>query len=95
MAFAFLPTVISMLCATKAIMYIGSTSTAILGALEPVTAVFFGITVFGEILALRDVVGLLLIIISVTFVVGGDRILVPLTRLKELFPKIGDSCSKQ
>ncbi len=95
MAFALLPTVISMLCATKAITYIGSTSTAILGAMEPVTAVFFGVTIFGEILTPRDVVGLLLIIISVTFVVAGGRISVPLTRFKKLFPKIRDGRSKQ
>lgn len=72
-AFALLPTVISMYCATKAIVYIGSTSTAILGALEPLTAVFFGIMVFGETLGIRDVAGLLLIIVSVTFVVVGKN----------------------
>lgn len=69
LAFALLPTVISMLCATKAIVYVGSTATAILGALEPVTAVFFGVAVFGETLTGRSVAGLLLIIISVTAVV--------------------------
>ena len=72
-AFALFPTVISMYCATKAIVYIGSTSTAILGALEPLTAVFFGITVFGETLGARDILGLVLIIVSVTFVVAGGR----------------------
>jgi drug/metabolite transporter (DMT)-like permease len=72
-AFALFPTVISMSCATKAIVYIGSTSTAILGALEPLTAVFFGITVFGEALGARDVLGLVLIIVSVTFVVAGGK----------------------
>lgn len=35
------------LCTTSAIQYIGSTPTAILGALEPVTAVFFGVMIFG------------------------------------------------
>lgn len=69
LAFALLPTVISMLCATKAIVYIGSTATAILGALEPLTAVFFGLAVFGETLTGRSVAGLLLIIVSVTAVV--------------------------
>ena len=69
LAFALLPTVISMLCATKAIVYVGSTATAILGALEPLTAVFFGVTLFGESLTARSVAGLLLIVISVTAVV--------------------------
>lgn len=87
-AFALLPTVLSMYCATKAIVYIGSTATAILGALEPLTAVFFGITIFGETLGGRDIAGLVLIIVSVTFVVAGGRISAPLVRIKKLFPKL-------
>ena len=87
-AFALFPTVISMYCATKAIVYIGSTATAILGALEPVTAVFFGITLFGETLQGRGVAGLLLIIISVTMVVAGGNISSSLVRFKRLFPKL-------
>ena len=47
LAMAIFPTAISFLCTTGAIQYIGSTPTAILGALEPVTAVFFGVAVFG------------------------------------------------
>ena len=87
-AFALFPTVISMYCATKAIVYIGSTATAILGALEPVTAVFFGIALFGETLQGRGVAGLLLIIISVTMVVAGGNISSSLVRFKRLFPKL-------
>ena len=87
-AFALFPTVISMYCATKAITYIGSTATAILGALEPVTAVFFGLALFGETLTARGAAGLVLIIVSVTFVVGGGNISAPLVRMKKLFPKL-------
>ena len=87
-AFALFPTVISMYCATKAIVYIGSTATAILGALEPVTAVFFGIILFGETLQGRGVAGLLLIIVSVTMVVAGGNISSSLVRFKRLFPKL-------
>lgn len=87
-AFALFPTVISMYCATKAIVYIGSTATAILGALEPVTAVFFGIALFGETLQGRGVAGLLLIIVSVTMVVAGGNISSSLVRFKRLFPKL-------
>ena len=87
-AFALMPTVISMYCATQAIVYIGSTSTAILGALEPLTAVFFGITVFGETLCGRDIAGLVLIIVSVSFVVAGGNIAAPLVRFRKLFPKL-------
>ena len=87
-AFALFPTVISMYCATKAIVYIGSTATAILGALEPVTAVLFGITLFGETLQGRGVAGLLLIIVSVTMVVAGGNISSALVRFKKLFPRL-------
>lgn len=87
-AFALFPTVISMYCATKAIVYIGSTATAILGALEPVTAVLFGITLFGETLQGRGVAGLLLIIVSVTMVVAGGNVSSSLVRFKKLFPKL-------
>lgn len=87
-AFALFPTVISMYCATKAIVYVGSTATAILGALEPVTAVLFGITLFGETLQGSGVAGLLLIIVSVTMVVAGGNISSALVRFKKLFPKL-------
>lgn len=46
LALAVFPTAISFLCTTQAIQYIGATLTAILGALEPLTAVFFGVVDF-------------------------------------------------
>jgi drug/metabolite transporter (DMT)-like permease len=58
---------------SKAIHYIGSTPTAILGALEPVTALFFGVTVFGEPLTARIILGVLLVILAVTMIVWGKR----------------------
>ncbi len=87
-ALAVLPTVISFLCTTAAIQYIGPTPTAILGALEPVTAVIIGIFVFGEILTARDWFGLVLILISVSLVVAGGRITAPLIRFRKLFPRL-------
>ena len=65
LALAVFPTAISFLCTTSAIQYIGSTPTAILGALQPVTAVFFGAMIFGETLTLRICCGILSIIIAV------------------------------
>ncbi len=87
-ALALFPTAISFLCTTRAIQYIGSTPTAILGALEPLTAVFFGIVIFNETMTLRDCIGMLLIIIAVTLVVAGGSITAPLTRFRKLFPKL-------
>ena len=69
LALGLLPTAISLLTTTIAIQLIGSTPTAILGALEPATAIFFGITVFNETLTIRETCGLALIIIAVCMVV--------------------------
>lgn len=87
-ALAVFPTVISFLCTTSAIHYIGSTPTAILGALEPVTAVFFGVTVFGETLTARDIVGLIMIIVAVSFVIAGPSVQPGLIRVRKLFPRL-------
>ena len=72
-ALALFPTAISFAGTTKAIQYVGSTPTAVLGALEPLTAVFFGVTVFGEKLTVRDCIGIVLIITAVTIVVTRRR----------------------
>ena len=88
LALAVFPTAISFLCTTGAIQYIGSTPTAILGALEPVTAVFFGVVVFGETLSIRDIIGLVLIISAVSFVIAGGNITSYLVRFRKLFPRL-------
>ena len=85
-ALSVFPTVISLICTTEAIQYIGSTPTAILGVLEPVTAVFFGIVVFHEVITTRILIGLILVITSVTFVVAGDKLGKILLRLRKMFP---------
>lgn len=72
---AVFPTVISLVTMTKAIHYIGSTPTAILGALEPVTALFFGVLVFGEQLTPRIILGILMVITAVTVIIGGKSLL--------------------
>lgn len=87
-ALAVFPTAISFLCTTGAIQYIGSTPTAILGALEPVTAILFGITVFGERLTLRESLGLALIITAVTSVIAGGGITAYLIRFRKMFPRL-------
>ena len=88
LALAVFPTAISFLCTTGAIQYIGSTPTAILGALEPVTAIFFGIAVFGERLPVRESFGLVMIIVAVTFVIAGGNITSQLVRFRKLFPRL-------
>ena len=68
-ALGLLPTVVSLLLTAWAIQRIGSTQTALFGALEPVTAVVLGIIFLGESINLREFMGMVLIFVSVTLVV--------------------------
>lgn len=70
---AVFPTVVSLLLMVVAVHNVGSTPTAIMGALEPVTAVVIGITLFGEHLSLRMATGIALILAGVTLIVAGKR----------------------
>lgn len=67
---ALVPTVIPILFINIAIKNIGPTYSAIIGALEPVTALVVGVTVFGEQLTVRIVFGALLIFVSVMLIVA-------------------------
>lgn len=62
---ALFPTIISLETITISIKLIGSTTTAILGALEPLTAIFFGIIFFHEQMTVRISSGVILILIGV------------------------------
>ena len=66
---ALFPTIISIETITIAIKLIGSTKTAILGALEPLTAIFFGVLLFQEQLTVRIVCGVVLILLGVFLIV--------------------------
>ncbi len=80
------PTAVSFLCTTSAIHYIGATPTAILGALEPVTAVAIGVSLFGEVLTTRIVIGILLILFAVSVVVYDGKSSGMLIKIRKLFP---------
>ncbi|OCL83658.1 DMT family transporter [Arcobacter porcinus] len=66
---ALIPTIFSLIFLVKAIELIGSTSASILGALEPLTAVFIGVFVFGESLTLKIVLAIFTILLSVILIV--------------------------
>lgn len=66
---AIVPTVFSLVLMTVAIKSIGPTPTAIMGALEPVTAVAIGVTVFNESFTPRIAAGMLLILLAVSLVI--------------------------
>lgn len=87
LASGIVPTAISLLCTTAAIPIIGSTPTAILGALEPVTAVVVGALVFSEPLTGRLCVGILLIIVAVTLVIAGGSLPRVVNRMRRMFPR--------
>lgn len=72
---ALFPTVISLVAMTKSIHYIGSTPAAILGALEPLTAICCGVLVFGERLTPRIILGIVLILIAVTLIILGKSLI--------------------
>ncbi len=72
---ALFPTVISLLAMTKSIHYVGATSAAILGALEPITALVIGVLVFGEKLTPRIMLGIVLVLIAVTLIIAGKPLL--------------------
>lgn len=66
---ALIPTIVAIETVNLGIKLIGATKTAILGALEPVTAIIIGISLFGESLTLRISLGIISIIFAVIIVV--------------------------
>lgn len=66
---AIVPTIVSNLTLIEAIKYIGATQASVLGAMEPVTAVIVGITIFGEAFSLSIAIGIILIISAVTILI--------------------------
>ena len=68
---AVVPAIMALVMMVYAAKYLGSTPTAILGALEPLTAVLIGVFVFDEPFGPRLVAGIVLILAAVAIVVLG------------------------
>ena len=66
---ALFPTIISIETINVAIKLIGSTTTAILGSLEPLTALFFGVVIFHEQLTLRIIFGIVAVLFGVILII--------------------------
>ena len=66
---AIVPAIMALVLMVYAAKWVGSTTTAILGALEPLTAVLIGIFVFGEKFTLTLALGIVLILAAVTIIV--------------------------
>jgi drug/metabolite transporter (DMT)-like permease len=84
---AVLPTAFSFYCTTHAITLIGSTPTAILGALEPLTAVALGVVVLAEPITVRIAWGFVLVISGVSLIVAKDSVTHALLRIRKMLPK--------
>ena len=69
------PTVLSLLFMTIAVHEVGATPTAIMGALEPLTAVAIGVMMFGEAFTFRLCIGIVLILTAVLLIVAGKHFL--------------------
>lgn len=73
-ALAIFPTIISIETINVAIRIIGPTIASILGALDPITAVFFGIVVFGEALTVNRIIGIVLVLAGAMLIILRDRL---------------------
>ena len=65
---ALVPAIFALVLMVYAAKYVGSTTTAILGALEPLTAVLIGIFVFQEAFTLNLAIGIVLILAAVAII---------------------------
>ncbi|MDE5840441.1 MAG: DMT family transporter, partial [Muribaculaceae bacterium] len=87
LALAVIPTVLSLGFTTRAIQLIGSTPTAILGALEPVAAVILSIVVLGQNITAQDILGGSLIVVAATIVICSGPVDKAILRMRKMFPK--------
>lgn len=71
---ALLPTVFSLVLMTISVHETGSTPTAVMGALEPLTAGVIGVAVFGEQLTPRLAAGIVLILTAVIMIIAGKSL---------------------
>lgn len=85
---AIVPTVISNITLVIAVHNIGGTLTAVLGAMEPVTAVCVGILIFSEPFTPNLALGISLIIIAVTMIILSKSIQKALRELRRALPHL-------
>lgn len=71
---AWVPTIFSLVFMTISIRNIGSTPSAIMGALEPLTAIIIGIFVFNEAFSLQYGIAITLILLGVLLIIVKEQI---------------------
>lgn len=90
---AVFPTVISLILMVIAVNNVGSTPTAVMGALEPITAVCIGVFVFGEAFTPRLAIGCVLILVAVMMIVAGNSL--KRNKITIVVSRIGNSLKKR
>lgn len=86
-ALAVIPTIISLTLTTRAIQIVGSTPTAILGALEPVTAVLLSVIFLHQEISPREIIGAIFIVAATVLVISDKSVEAAMLRVRKLFPK--------
>lgn len=86
-ALAVIPTVLSLACTSAAIHIIGSTPTAIFGALEPVTAVVLSVVFLDQSITTLEIVGGMLIVVATTIVVSSNSVDKFILHVRKMFPR--------
>lgn len=86
-ALAVIPTVLSLACTSAAIHIIGSTPTAIFGALEPVTAVVLSVVFLSQSITIQEIIGGSLIVVATTIVVTSNSVDKFILHVRKMFPR--------
>lgn len=79
---SIVPTIISLVAIAFAVRDVGSVVVSLLGALEPVTGIVIGVTMFDETLTAVNIAGVILILVSVMIVVLSDNLRGLIARLR-------------
>jgi drug/metabolite transporter (DMT)-like permease len=69
----FIPTVLAYIFYTKGLSYVESSKASITATIEPVVAASVGVFMFGEILSLLQIAGIILVIVAVIMMQGKDK----------------------
>ena len=90
---AVFPTIISLILMVVAVHNVGSTPTAVMCALEPITAVCIGVFVFNEEFTMRLACGCVLILVAVILIVAGKTL--PTQHFTYVFSALGRKMKKK
>ena len=86
-ALAIIPTLLSLACTTAAIQIIGSTPTAILGSLEPVSAVLLSVFFLHQPISTLEIIGGCLIVVATLIVINDKTIDQTILSVRKMFPR--------